>query len=79
MGFSLILVPFLFLFIETKPLRKIIPIVPLLLSYFLLILFTILILNSGNMDTALKVWNELPVTDRNIINNNHPQIQNMEK
>ena len=24
------------------------------------------------MDTALKVWNELPVTDRNIINNNHP-------
>ena len=23
------------------------------------------------MDTALKVWNELPVTDRNIINNNH--------
>ena len=72
-GVSLILVPFLFFIYRNEASKK--DNSNKYLYYyliFLLILFTILIFNSGNMDTALKVWNELPVTDRNIINNNHP-------
>ena len=72
-GVSLILLPFLFYIYKDEVVKKNKSIK--YLYYFVFFACTILLLvvfNAGNMDTAVSVWNELPVSDRNIINNNHP-------
>lgn len=72
-GVSLILLPFLFYIYKDEVVKKDKSIK--YIYYFLFFAFTILLLvifNAGSMDTAISVWNELPVSDRNIINNNHP-------
>ena len=72
-GVSLILLPFLFYIYKNEILYYRMP-VKLLYYYFLfaLVIVLLIIVNSGNMNTALEVWYEIPVSDRNIINNNHP-------